>query len=99
MSLLATAILLGMVAASAITLFRALPPGKRLAATGKRPWACDICMSFWAVLALTVVAGDLKLLAWRDAWSALPAYIVSLWLVIQTKGIDFEPLDGKKDEK
>ncbi len=83
------AILLGMIAASAVSIFRAIPPGSGLLKTGKKPWACDVCMSFWSTLLIALITG----IAWRvplnQLWTAIPSYIVCLWLVRQTRDIDF----------
>lgn len=43
----------------------------------QKPWACDICMSFWAVGAFTLVVGYLH--GWDLVLAAGPAYPVSLW--------------------
>jgi hypothetical protein len=89
-NLLAYAILLGAAAATAVTLFRALPPGKGLAKTGRKPWACDICMSFWSTLLLALAAGALGLVSSvREVVAALPAYMICLWFVKQTQDIVF----------
>lgn len=94
-------LLLGLSAASAVVLFRALPPGKQLAATGKKPWACDICMSFWAIVLEAMVFGATDLMPWNQLWLAIPAYIVCLWLVKQTAEVDFpfQKADTDKEDK
>jgi len=83
------ALLLGFSAATLITLFRAIPLGQWLVKTGKKPWACDVCMSFWAVLIAVLGAGNGQLIPWSDLWTAIPAYIVCLWFIKQTAPIDF----------
>jgi hypothetical protein len=107
MTSLTYTLLLGFAAASAVVLFRALPPGKQLAATGKKPWACDICMSFWSTYLMALIDALVALGAghdtsvWRIIWSALPAYIVCLWLVKQTAEVDFpfQKADTDKEDK
>lgn len=42
-----------------------------------KPWACDICMSFWAVALFTTAVGYLH--GWHLVLAAGPAYPVSLW--------------------
>lgn len=59
-----------------IVALRALPWAERQMMAGIRPWACDICMSFWTVAALcTALAG---VFGWRYAVVAGPAYSVCL---------------------
>jgi hypothetical protein len=43
----------------------------------KKPWACDICMSFWTVAFFTLAVGYLH--GWDLVLAAGPAYPVSLW--------------------
>ena len=100
------ALLLGLSAASSVVIFRALPPGKQLAKTGRKPWACDICMSFWSNYLLALIdtltalsTGHTSL--WQTLWAALPAYIVCLWLVKQTTEVEFpfQKADNDKEGK
>lgn len=56
---------------------RALPGVDKLVLENRKPWACDICMSFWTGAALSigaaVVAQDFRVLA-----VAPPAYTIAL---------------------
>lgn len=81
-------LLLGMSAATMITIFRAVPPGLWLVKKGTKPWACDICMSFWMTIFSTIIAIFSGLIVRNDLWISLPSYIVCLWLVRQTRDID-----------
>lgn len=59
---------------------RALPWVSRKVDAGIKPWACDVCMSFWgtalfSVLASTVTREPLHLLA------AGPAYTIALLIL------------------
>jgi hypothetical protein len=93
-SLLTYAVFLGLSAASVVSLFRAVPPGKTLAKTGRKPWACDLCMSFWTTILGALAAGALGLVPSAEQVGALPAFIICLWAVKQTKDFEF-PLDEK----
>jgi len=83
------ALLLGMTSASLVTIFRAIPLGSRLLKTEKKPWACDICMSFWMTWIVFLAAWFCDLVAYMDFWLVAPAYIVCLWFLKQTGEIDF----------
>jgi hypothetical protein len=76
--LLLWALLLGSTSAGITTAVRALPPVQRWMFERRKPWACDVCMSFW-------VTGVLALgLGWHDsvlALSAGPAYPWALWVL------------------
>ena len=45
-------------------LLRKLPPFKRWATGGIRPWSCDVCMSAWSALVCAVAL-------WGSWWGAL----------------------------
>lgn len=79
-ALLIWALALGSTAAGFVLAVRALPPVQRAMLALQKPWACDICMGFWATGAL---AGGLG--AWQHSWqlvlAAGPAYPVTLWLL------------------
>jgi hypothetical protein len=74
--LLGWSLALGATAAGIIEALRELAPVQRAMLRRQKPWACDICMSFWTTGALTA------LLAWgndvRLALAAGPAYPVAL---------------------
>jgi hypothetical protein len=58
---------------------RALPPVERLVLAGVKPWACDVCSTFWATLVWGAVAwvvfGHWALVA------VPPSYTIALWLL------------------
>lgn len=95
--LIEKALMLGMAAASAVVVFRAIPPGSRLTATGRKPWACNICMSFWFTIITTLLSFSFGLL--QKLWLAIPAYIVCLWFLGQIAIVDFTFGDTKKEEE
>lgn len=96
MIFISIALLIGLSAATIVTLFRVVPGGKQLYATNKKPWACDICMSFWSTLLVSIVTICTDMLQKCDAWEAIPAYIVCLWMIQQTKEIRFFPKDKEE---
>jgi len=53
--LLATAALIGMSAAAIPPIVRALPPFAGWTQQGIKPWACDLCMSFWSTVIASLV--------------------------------------------
>jgi len=103
---LAYALLLGMAVASMVTVFRAVPPGKTLAATGRKPWACDVCMTFWGTIGIAAIyffAGVSVAPGPFLLYVCAPAYIVCLYLLRQTADIEFpsesdDTDEGEKDE-
>lgn len=107
---LAYAALLGMSVASMVTIFRAVWPGKQLAATGRKPWACDVCMTFWGTLLLAAVHLHLAAVHFKTApvapgpfllYVCAPALIVCLWLLRQTADIELpsDPDDTDEGDK
>jgi len=52
--MIADVLLCGLGAAYATVLLRLLPGIRSLTAEGRKPFACDVCMSFWASLPLTL---------------------------------------------
>jgi len=50
MTELGQAILIGLACYFSVSVMRALPPFKGLVSRGIRPWACDLCCSFWAAV-------------------------------------------------
>ena len=58
---------------------RALPPVERLVMEGVKPWACDICASFWGV----VLWALLSTAKWGEEalWAAPPSYAAALWIL------------------
>lgn len=97
--LIEKALMIGMAAASMVVVFRSIPPGSRLTATGKKPWACNICMSFWFTIITTLVSFSFRRLSFEEFWLAVPAYIVCLWLLGQIAVVDFSFDSGKQEKK
>ncbi len=78
--LLAWSVVIGSTAPGVAIVVRALSAVEKLVLEGKRPWACDVCLSWWMVAATTLVAGlaahDLEVL-----WAAGPAYPLAYKLI------------------
>jgi hypothetical protein len=91
------AVLAGISVPGIVLAVRALPPVDRRVLAGQRPWACDVCMSFWA----TGVVAGLVALVFKDArllLSAGPAYTIALgslaWLTrAPDVGVGVPPLE------
>lgn len=77
LDVLLLALLTGSTAAGMVVAVRALPWVYKRMLEQKKPWSCDICMSFWTVALLTLGLG-LTLQAWVVAG---PAYPVALWVL------------------
>jgi hypothetical protein len=79
-ALLSWALLLGATSAGFTEAVRALPWVYRQMLAQKKPWACDVCMSFWSTAGLT-----LGLVAWQHDVALLaaagPAYPWALWVL------------------
>ena len=59
---------------------RAVPPFSKWNEEGIKPWACDLCMSFWGTLLFCIVQGFVgisfeQMLAW------IPAFAVAYGIV------------------
>jgi len=78
LNLILTAIVIGSTAAGFALALRALPGVRGWVEAGIKPWACDICLSFWstAVVALVYWIASGALLA-----SVGPAYPVCLFVL------------------
>ena len=61
--MIADVLLCGLGAAYATVLLRLLPGIRSLTAEGRKPFACDVCMSFWGALPLTLYYVGLSLQA------------------------------------
>lgn len=74
---LISALVIGMSAAGTVPIVRILPYVRDWVQEAHKPWACDICMSFWSTL---LMAG---LWSWLGApfVAAVPAYVVTLAIV------------------
>lgn len=53
---MADAALLGLAAYFLVSVIRALPPFRGWVARQVKPWACDLCMSFWSTLVVSGAA-------------------------------------------
>lgn len=77
-----------------VVALRALPPVARRVLDGQKPWACNICMTFWTTAIATEVAaaavGD-----WRVVWLAGPAYTIAL--VLLERVVEAAPAAGPPD--
>lgn len=62
---------------------RQAPHVRDLNERGVKPWACDLCMSFWSTLAICALASlmdDRDELPWK-LWAWLPAFAIAYpWL-------------------
>lgn len=75
--LLAWSAAVGLSAAGMVVAVRALPPVQRAIFARKKPWACDVCMSFWATGLCALVVGYLR--GPEYIFAAGPAYPLTLW--------------------
>lgn len=66
------AVLLGLGSVAVTRCVRALPPFSSWVVRAIKPWACDICMTFWAVVVLAAVAWLLQAAAWQTLVLAGP---------------------------
>ena len=55
LNIIFTAIIVGSTAAGFALALRSLPPFRRWVDAGIKPWACDVCLGFWATLAVALV--------------------------------------------
>lgn len=78
-----------------VTAVRALPPVAAKVLEGAKPWACNICMSFWATSLVTSVAA-----AYLQEIGVLllagPAY--TLALVLLERVVEAPPAGGPQPE-
>jgi len=73
------AIILGATSSGMTVAIRALPTVQKWVMARKKPWACDICMSFWSVGLLALALG-----AWQGRELVIvcgPAYPWALWVL------------------
>jgi len=76
--LLSWSVFLGLTSAGVTIAVRALPPVQRWMFARVKPWACDVCMSFWT----TGIVGLGASLHLQDAgllFACGPAYPLALW--------------------
>lgn len=73
-------LLVGFSTPGVVLAVRALPPVDRRVLASIKPWACDICMSFWTTGALAMLVATV-MKDWRLLLSCGPAYSISLMLI------------------
>lgn len=91
------ALLVGISVPGVVLAARALPPVDRRVLAGAKPWACDVCMSFWTTGALAILVAvifkDVRLLL-----ACGPAYTLAMivlgWMTrAPDVGIGVPPLE------
>jgi len=82
--------MLGLITSFGLTVFflvelvRKLPGVETWALAGKRPWGCDLCMSFWTsvlVMVLTALIGDVtwRMLPWLIPGAGAISLVLLYW--------------------
>lgn len=71
--LLLRALFVGLSSAGLVVILRATPLVQRLVFEGKKPWACDTCMSFWSTLLVAALAATRVEPLSACSWSITPA--------------------------
>lgn len=84
-ALLVASVAVGLTAAGAIQVIRALPLVRSWVMRGTKPWACDLCMSWW----LSLAAGAVGVVGSGPEWgcTVLPAVAVSMWVTGRMKPV------------
>lgn len=73
--LVSWALILAFTAAGLIQLIRQLPWVDRQMMAAKKPWVCDLCMSWWTSILVTGTWALLDSAPWR---AGIPAFAVTL---------------------
>lgn len=76
-TLLVTAILIGLSAAAIPPFVRAIPLVQVWMMQGRKPWVCDLCMSFWS----TLLASGVACFMGAPAVAGIPAWAVTFFIV------------------
>jgi hypothetical protein len=86
------ALVAGAAAVGTIEAIRQAPGIRDLNERGVKPWACDLCMSFWMTLLIAIVAAFLpEQLELGRLWAWMPSFAVAYsWLTRVTPA----PPDG-----
>lgn len=82
MNLLVTILVASLGAVGLTVAIRAVPPFSRWNEKGVKPWACDLCMSFWGTLLFVVtqtVVGEGPYIESGLAW--MPAFALAYGIV------------------
>ena len=77
LTILVAAVVLGMSAAALPPITRALPFVQSWTERGIKPWACDLCMSFWSTAIMTAFWSAMGV----PALAGLPAFVVTFAVV------------------
>lgn len=87
MILLAT-IVAGLGAVGITLVLREVPPVSRWNEQGVKPWACDLCMSFWCSLLCLGVGRGFGQVTSAEAFLAwMPAFVVAFWVVQRVRPV------------
>lgn len=78
-----------------VTAARALPWVHRRVEAGQKPWACNICMTFWTTALVTEIAAAVAY-DWRVVLLAGPAYTIAL--VLLDRVVEAPPAGGPPPE-
>lgn len=80
--ILLAAIVAGLGAAGITLVLREQPHIARWNEAGIKPWACDLCMSFWTSLTCLAVGSAVREITWVEAFMAwMPAFVVAFWVI------------------
>lgn len=77
LTVLVASVVLGMSAAAIPPIVRTLPFVQAWVLRGVKPWACDLCMSFWSTALTTAFWAALDV----PALAGLPAFVVTFAIV------------------
>jgi len=97
------AIIAGMSAVGVTLVLRELPPFSRWNEQDVKPWACDLCMSFWcSAVCLGVARATSQISNAEVILSWMPAFVVAFFLVQRVRppplgGPPIDPPPGSDD--
>ena len=77
-TLLSWTVIVALTASGLVQLARQVPWVDRQMMAGKKPWVCDLCMSWWTALIGTGVWMALDGAPWR---AAIPAFALTMMVV------------------
>jgi hypothetical protein len=92
--LIVECVALALYAVSVTSMLRAIGPIGRLAAKGVKPWACDVCMTFWLILGASLGLSVVFYASARKfvpdiALIIFPAHAVALLVLARLRPIEF----------